>query len=308
MRRKVSVVGAGNVGASCALYISEMEIADVTLIDVVEGLPQGKALDLFEGSPVRGYDGASVGSNDYASLAGSDVVVVTAGFPRKPGMSRTDLLAKNAEIIGAVADSVKKHAPQAFVIVVTNPLDVMTYFMWKRTGFPKERVLGMAGVLDSTRFRSFIAMELGISVSDVMAMVLGGHGDAMVPLTRFATVSGIPVSELIPAARLEEIVTRTRNGGAEIVSLLKTGSAYYAPASSAAQMVEAILKDKKRVVPCAVHLDGQYGLKDVYLGVPIRLGAGGVEKIFEVPLTADEKSALAKSAKEVAEMIAELPH
>ncbi len=308
MRRKVSVVGAGNVGASCALYVSEMEIADVTLIDVVEGLPQGKALDLFEGSPVRGYDGASVGSNDYASLAGSDVVVVTAGFPRKPGMSRTDLLAKNAEIIGAVADSVKKHAPQAFVIVVTNPLDVMTYFMWKRTGFPKERVLGMAGVLDSTRFRSFIAMELGVSVSDVMAMVLGGHGDAMVPLTRFATVSGIPVSELIPAARLEEIVTRTRNGGAEIVSLLKTGSAYYAPASSAAQMVEAILKDKKRVVPCAVHLDGQYGLKDVYLGVPIRLGAGGVEKIFEVPLTADEKSALSKSAKEVAEMIAELPH
>lgn len=307
MRKKVSVVGAGNVGASCALYVSEMEIADVTLIDVVEGLPQGKALDLFEGSPVRGYDCAVVGSNDYADLKGSDVVVVTAGFPRKPGMSRTDLLTKNAEIIGGVADAIRTQAPNAFVIVVTNPLDVMAYYMRQRTGFAKERVLGMAGVLDSTRFRSFIAAELGVSVSDVMAMVLGGHGDAMVPLTRFATVAGIPVTELISPERLQALVDRTRNGGAEIVALLKTGSAYYAPASSAAQMVEAILKDKKRVIPAAVGLSGEYGLKDVYLGVPIVLGARGVEKILEVPLTDAEKAALAKSAKEVQDAILELP-
>lgn len=306
MRKKVSVVGAGNVGASCALYVSEMELADVCLIDIVEGLPQGKALDLFEGSPVRGYDCRVTGANDYSALENSDVVVVTAGFPRKPGMSRSDLLAKNAEIVGGVAESIKKHAPKAFVIVVTNPLDVMTYFMWKKTGFPKERVLGMAGVLDSTRFRSFLAMELGVSVSDVMAMVLGGHGDAMVPLTRFATVSGIPVTELIAPDRLAEIVKRTANGGAEIVALLKTGSAYYAPASSAAQMVEAILKDKKRVIPAAVHLSGEYGLKDLYFGAPIVLGAKGVEKILQVPLTPEEKTALEKSAQEVLAGIQEL--
>ncbi|MCC7140664.1 MAG: malate dehydrogenase [Candidatus Eisenbacteria bacterium] len=307
MRKKISIVGAGNVGASCALYVSEMEVGDVTLIDIVEGVPQGKALDLFEGSPVRRADAKTTGSNSYDDLAGSDVVVVTAGFPRKPGMSRTDLLNKNAEIIGTVADAIREKAPKAFVIVVTNPLDVMTYYMWKRTGFPRQRVMGMAGVLDSTRFRSFIAMELNVSVEDVMAMVLGGHGDAMVPLTRFATVSGIPVTELIPEARLNEIVTRTKNGGAEIVALLKTGSAFYAPASSAAQMVEAILKDKRRVVPVAAGLNGEYGLKDLHFGVPVVLGENGVERIIEVPLSESERAALEKSAREVHDMIGELP-
>ncbi|MFN8549682.1 MAG: malate dehydrogenase [Candidatus Eisenbacteria bacterium] len=307
MRKKISVVGAGNVGASCALYVSEMEVGDVTLVDIVEGVPQGKSLDLFEGSPVRGADARMTGSNSYDDLAGSDVVVVTAGFPRKPGMSRTDLLKANADIIGTVAEAIRTKAPNAFVIVVTNPLDVMTYYMWKKTGFPRERVMGMAGVLDSTRFRSFIAAELNVSVQDVMAMVLGGHGDAMVPLVSYATVGGIPVSELIPAARLKEIVDRTKNGGAEIVALLKTGSAYYAPASSAAQMVEAILKDKKRVVPVAAGLNGEYGLKDLHFGVPVILGEKGVEKIFEVPLTAEERAALEKSAQEVKSAIAELP-
>ena len=307
MRRKISIVGAGNVGASCALYVSEMELGDVTLIDIVEGVPQGKSLDLFEGSPVRGADARMTGSNSYDDLAGSNVVVVTAGFPRKPGMSRTDLLNKNAEIIGTVAEAIRTKAPDAFVIVVTNPLDVMTYYMWKKTGFPRERVMGMAGVLDSTRFRSFIAAELNVSVQDVMAMVLGGHGDAMVPLTSYATVGGMPVTQLIPEKRLAEIVDRTKNGGAEIVALLKTGSAYYAPASSAAQMVEAILKDKKRVIPVAAGLTGQYGLSDLYFGAPVILGEKGVEKIFEVPLTASERAALEKSAQEVKAAIAELP-
>ncbi len=307
MRRKISIVGAGNVGASCALYVSEMELGDVTLIDIVEGVPQGKSLDLFEGSPVRGADARMTGSNSYDDLAGSNVVVVTAGFPRKPGMSRTDLLNKNAEIIGTVAEAIRTKAPDAFVIVVTNPLDVMTYYMWKKTGFPRERVMGMAGVLDSTRFRSFIAAELNVSVQDVMAMVLGGHGDAMVPLTSYATVGGMPVTQLIPEKRLAEIVDRTKNGGAEIVALLKTGSAYYAPASSAAQMVEAILKDKKRVIPVAAGLTGQYGLSDLYFGAPVVLGEKGVEKIFEVPLTASERAALEKSAQEVKAAIAELP-
>jgi malate dehydrogenase len=304
--RKVAVVGGGNVGSMCAFYLSEMEIADVALLDIVEGMPQGKALDIFEGTPVRGADCRIQGSNDWAELKDSDVVVITAGLARKPGMSRTDLLLKNAEIVGDIADKIRAMAPNAFVIMVTNPLDVMTYLAFRRTGFPAARVMGMAGVLDSTRFRSFIAMELGVSVLDVHAMVLGGHGDSMVPLTRYATVGGIPVTELIPAGRLEEIVQRTRDGGAEIVALLKTGSAYYAPGASAAQMVEAILKDKRRILPVAAHLDGQYGMSGIFLGVPVRLGKGGVEKIIEIDLQPEEVAALRRSGDGVASSIAEL--
>lgn len=303
---KVTIVGGGNVGAMTALYVSEKEVADVVLLDVVEGLPQGKALDMFEGTPVRGVDTRIRGSNDFEELRGSDVVVVTAGLARKPGMSRTDLLLKNAEIITSISEKTRIYAPHAFVVMVTNPLDIMSYLAWRRTGFPRNRVMGMAGVLDSTRFRSFIAMELNVSVADVTAMVLGGHGDAMVPLTRFTNVGGIPVSELIPADRLEKMVQRTRDGGAEIVSLLKSGSAYYAPAASAAQMVEAILKNKRRILPASVLLDGEYGFKGVFLGVPIKLGATGVEEIIEVSLTEEERDALARSARGVEEAIKEL--
>lgn len=303
---KVTIVGGGNVGAMTALYVSEKEVADVVLLDVVDGMPQGKALDIFEGTPVRGVDTRIRGSNDFEELRGSDVVVITAGLARKPGMSRTDLLMKNAEIITSISEKTRIYAPHAFVVMVTNPLDVMSYLCYRRTGFPRNRVMGMAGVLDSTRFRSFIAMELNVSVTDVTAMVLGGHGDAMVPLTRFTNVGGIPVSELIPADRLEKMVQRTRDGGAEIVALLKSGSAYYAPAASAAQMVEAILKNKRRILPASVLLDGEYGFKGVFLGVPIKLGATGVEEIIEVTLTEDEKEALARSARGVEEAIKEL--
>ena len=303
---KVTIVGGGNVGAMTALYVSEKEVADVFLLDVVDGMPQGKALDIFEGTPVRGVDTRIRGSNDFEELRGSDVVVITAGLARKPGMSRTDLLMRNAEIITSISEKTRIYAPHAFVVMVTNPLDVMSYLCYRRTGFPRNRVMGMAGVLDSTRFRSFIAMELNVSVTDVTAMVLGGHGDAMVPLTRFTNVGGIPVSELIPADRLEKMVQRTREGGAEIVALLKSGSAYYAPAASAAQMVEAILKNKRRILPASVLLDGEYGFKGVFLGVPIKLGATGVEEIIEVTLTEDEKEALARSARGVEEAIKEL--
>jgi malate dehydrogenase len=304
--RKVTVVGGGNVGAMAAFCLSEMELADVVLIDIVEGLPQGKALDMFEGTPVRGIDCRITGSNDWADMKGSDVVVVTAGLARKPGMSRTDLLMKNAEIIGDIAVRIRDHAPNAFVVVVTNPLDVMTYLTFKKTGFPANRVMGMAGVLDSTRFRSFIAMELNVSAVDVQAMVLGGHGDSMVPLTRYANIAGVPVTQLISKDRLDAIVQRTRDGGAEIVSLLKTGSAYYAPGESAAQMVEAILKDRRRILPVAAYLDGQYGLRGIYCGVPVRLGAGGVEQIIELELTAEESAALRASGESVAASIKEL--
>ena len=303
---KVTIVGGGNVGAMTALYVSEKEVADVVLLDVVDGMPQGKALDIFEGTPVRGVDTRIRGSNDFEELRGSDVVVITAGLARKPGMSRTDLLMRNAEIITSISEKTRIYAPHAFVVMVTNPLDVMSYLCYRRTGFPRNRVMGMAGVLDSTRFRSFIAMELNVSVTDVTAMGLGGHGDAMVPLTRFTNVGGIPVSELIPADRLEKMVQRTREGGAEIVALLKSGSAYYAPAASAAQMVEAILKNKRRILPASVLLDGEYGFKGVFLGVPIKLGATGVEEIIEVTLTEDEKEALARSARGVEEAIKEL--
>jgi malate dehydrogenase len=306
--KKVSVIGGGgNVGASCGLYLAERGICEVMLVDIVEGVPQGKGLDLREARSVRGFDSAVAGTNDYADIRGSDVVVVTAGFPRKPGMSRTDLLLKNAEIIGEVAGKVREYAPEAFVVVVSNPLDIMAYYMMKKTGFAPNRVMGMAGVLDSTRFRCFIADELGVAPTDVQAMVLGGHGDSMVPLPRYATVSGVPITDLLEASVIDRLVERTAKGGGEIVALLKTGSAFYAPAASAAQMVEAILLDNKRFVPAAAHLDGQYGLKDVYVGVPVILGAGGVEKIVELPLSDGELAKLRASAEEVAEGIGQLP-
>ncbi len=306
MNRKVTVIGAGNVGASAALFVAERGLADVTLIDILEGVPQGKALDMRQATPLWHKGGAIEGSNDPAAVAGSDVVIMTAGFPRKPGMSRTDLLKANADIIRPAAEAVKAHAPNAYVVVVTNPLDVMAHLFWKVTGFPKHRVMGMAGILDSARFRAFIGMELGVSPSDVHAMVLGGHGDSMVPLPRYTTVGGIAVSELIPADRLAAIIQRTRDGGAEIVKLLKTGSAYYAPAMSAVEMAEAILTDQKRLVPCSVLLEGQYGLRDLFIGVPIVIGGKGVEKVIELKLSPEETAALQKSGKDVADMIAEL--
>jgi len=306
MKRKVAVIGAGNVGASAALYVAERGLADVTLIDIVEGLPQGKALDMQQTAPLWGKGGRIEGSNDLAAVKGADVVIMTAGFPRKPGMSRSDLLKANADIIRPAAEAVKKHAPDAFVVVVTNPLDVMAHLFWKVSGFPKHRVMGMAGILDSARMRAFIAMELGVSGADIHAMVLGGHGDSMVPLPRFTTVAGISITHLLPAERIAAIAERTRGGGAEIVKLLKTGSAYYAPAMSAVEMAEAILTDQKRLVPCSVLLEGEYGMKDLFVGVPVMLGAKGVEKILKLELSAEELAALQKSGKEVADMIHEL--
>jgi malate dehydrogenase len=306
VNRKVGVIGAGNVGASAALYIGERGLADVTLIDIVEGMPQGKALDMLQAAPFWGKGGRLEGANDLGAVKGCDVVVMTAGFPRKPGMSRADLLKANADIVRPAAEAVKKHAPNATVVIVTNPLDVMAHLFWKVTGFPKHRVLGMAGILDSARMRAFVAMELGISGADVHAMVLGGHGDSMVPLPRFTTVGGIPITELLSADRIAAISQRTRDGGAEIVKLLKTGSAYYAPAMSAVEMVEAILTDQKRLVPCSVLLEGEYGMKDLFIGVPVLLGAKGVEKIVELELEADELAALHKSGADVAAAIAEL--
>ena len=298
-RPMVAVVGAGQVGATTAQRIGEAALADVTLIDIVEGMPQGKSLDLREAAPVLGADAIFRGSNDLAAMKGSDLVVVTAGLPRKPGMSREDLLQKNAEIVGGVADAILRYAPGAFVIVVSNPLDVMTWLTWRRTRFPKNRVMGMAGLLDAARFSAFIAMELGVSVKDIRAMVLGGHGDMMVPLARFSTVAGVPVTELIPQKRLGEIVQRTRDGGAEIVSLLKTGSAFYAPSASAAAMAAAILRDEKRILPVCALLQGEYGLSDVFVGVPAKLGAGGVEAVIELKLVKEEMEALRRSAEMV---------
>ena len=298
-RTKVTVVGAGQVGATTAQRIGESELADVTVIDIVEGMPQGKALDLQEAAPVLGADAVFAGSNDLSAMAGSRIVVVTAGLPRKPGMSREDLLRKNAEIVGGIADAVARHAPESIVIVVSNPLDVMTWLTFRKTGFPKARIMGMAGVLDSARFSAFLSMELDVSVKDIRAMVLGGHGDSMVPLPRYTTVGGIPVTELIPQDRLAEIVQRTRDGGAEIVGLLKVGSAFYAPSASVAAMVSAILRDEKRVLPVCTLLEGEYGLKDVFLGVPAKLAAVGVEQVLEVPLQADETAALQRSADKV---------
>lgn len=298
-RAKIACIGAGNVGAACAQYCLDMELGDVVLTDVVEGVPQGKALDLTEAGPVRGYSCMAVGTNDYKDIAGADVCVVTAGLPRKPGMTRLDLLEKNGRIITEVCENIRKHAPDSIVIIVTNPLDVMAYVAYKKLGFPSARVIGMAGVLDSSRMRSFVAMELGCSMKNVDTMVLGSHGDDMVPLPEYTTVSGIPITKLLPKERVDAIVERTRKGGGEIVALLKTGSAYYAPGASAARMAEAILRDEKQVLPCAAYLDGLYGLKDVYAGVPCKLGRGGVEDIIELELTGEQKAALHKSADEV---------
>jgi malate dehydrogenase len=304
---KITVIGAGNVGATTAQRIADKELAEqVVLVDVVEGVPQGKGLDMWEAAPVEGTDTMMIGTNGYDETAGSDIVVITAGLARKPGMSRDDLLMKNAEIVGSCAEQAVAKSPNAIFILVSNPLDVMTYVTMKKTGLKRERVIGMAGVLDSARFRSFVAMELNVSVEDVTAFVLGGHGDSMVPLPRFSTVAGIPLPELIPAKRLEEIVTRTRNGGIEIVNFLKTGSAYYAPSSSAVQMVESIVKNKRRILPCAVWLDGEYGLKNTVAGVPVKLGKNGVEQIIEIKLQPEEAAALQRSADDVKENIAKL--
>lgn len=294
---KVSVIGAGNVGATTALLIAQRELADVVLTDIVEGIPQGKGLDMTEAAPVGRFDAKVKGTNDYSDISDSDVVVVTAGFPRKPGMSRLDLLQKNAAVVSDVSQNIAEYAPDSIVIMVTNPVDVMTYHAWKITGFPCSRVVGQAGVLDSARFAAFIAMELDVSVEDISAMVLGGHGDEMVPLPRYTTVSGISITELLPSETIDRLIERTRKGGSEIVGLLKTGSAFYAPAAAITQMVEAILKDKKRILPCSAHLDGEYGIDDIYIGVPAKLGTNGVEEIIELKLTDAELASLQASAK-----------
>ena len=303
MRKKVTVVGAGNVGANCALRIADKELADVVLVDVVEGVPQGKGLDLLESGPVQGYDVMVTGSNDYTPTANSDVAIITAGFPRKPGMSRDDLLIANYEIVRAATEQVAKGSPNCIIIVVTNPLDAMAQAAYWVSKFPKNRVVGMAGVLDSARFRTFIADELKVSVENVTGVVMGGHGDTMVPLVRLTNVSGIPLTELMDQATIDRIVDRTRNGGAEIVKYLKTGSAYYAPSAAAVEMAESILKDKKKVLPCAAYLEGEYGIKGLFAGVPVKLGAGGIEKIYEVKLTSEEQAMLKKSADAVQELV-----
>jgi malate dehydrogenase len=302
MRAKVTVVGAGNVGATTAQYIVERELADVVLTDVVDGLPQGKGLDLLQAGPVHGYDCRITGSNDYGETADSDLVVITAGLARKPGMSRDDLLLKNAEIVGGIVQEVVRRSPQAILIVVTNPLDAMAQLAFRRSGFPKHRVIGMAGVLDSSRFRTFIAKELEVSVENVTAFVLGGHGDTMVPLPRYSTVAGIPITELLTKDRLDALVQRTANGGAELVGLLKTGSAFYAPAASAVEMVEAILRDKKKILPCTAYLEGEFGIQGLYVGVPVKLGRRGIEQIIQIRLTPGEQAALHRSAAAVREL------
>src|SRR5215210_4365192 len=306
-RHKVTVIGAGNVGATTAQRIAEAGLADVVLVDIVEGLPQGKGLDLAEASPVVGHDARITGTNDYADTSGSDIVVVTSGLARQPGMSRDDLLAKNAGIVRAVVEQAAKHSPEAILIIVTNPLDAMCHVAMQASGFPRERVLGMAGVLDSARFRTFIAEELGVSVADTHAFVLGGHGDTMVPLPRYSTVAGVPITELLAPDRVKALVDRTANGGAEVVALLKTGSAFYAPAASTFEMVEAVLLDRRRVLPCAVMLSGQYGVDGLFVGVPIVIGAGGMQRVIEITLTDDERAAFQKSAAAVQELVDKLP-
>lgn len=302
MDKKVTVVGAGNVGATAAQRLAEKQLCDVVLVDIVEGVPQGKSLDLMEAAPIEKHDAKLTGTNGYEESAGSDIVIITAGIPRKPGMSRDDLISTNAGIVKNVTEQIAKLSPNAVLIIVSNPLDAMCHVAHKASGFPKNRVIGMAGVLDSARFRAFIAMELNVSVENTHAFVLGGHGDTMVPLPRYSTVAGIPITELMPADRIDALVKRTASGGAEIVGLLKTGSAYYAPASAAVEMAEAILKDKKKILPCAVYLEGEYGYKDLFIGVPVKLGAGGAEQIVEITLTADEKAALDKSAAAVEDL------
>lgn len=303
MRKKVTVVGAGNVGANCALRIAEKELADVVVVDIIEGVPQGKALDLLQSGPVQGYDVTITGANDYEPTANSDIIVLTAGFPRKPGMSRDDLLMANYDIVRPATEQAVKYSPNAIIIVVTNPLDAMCWTAFKVSGFSKNRVVGMAGILDTARFRTFIAKELKVSVENITALVLGGHGDTMVPLVRFTSVSGIPLTELMDQATIDRLVERTRNGGAEIVKYLKTGSAYYAPSAAAIEMAESILKDKKKVLPCAAYLEGEYGINGLFVGVPVKLGSQGVEKVYEVKLTAEESAALKKSAGAVQELV-----
>jgi malate dehydrogenase len=302
MRKKVTIVGAGNVGATAAHWIAAKELADVVLIDVVEGVPQGKGLDLLEAMPIEKRDCNIIGTNDYADTANSDIVVITAGIPRKPGMSRDDLLNTNYKIMSDVVSKVVANSPNTIIIVVSNPLDAMAQAAYVQAKFPRERVIGMAGVLDTARFRTFIALELNVSVENVTAFVLGGHGDTMVPLPRYSTVAGIPITELIVPNRLESLVQRTRDGGAEIVKHLKTGSAYYAPSAAAVEMVEAILKDKKKILPCAAYLQGEYGIHGLYVGVPCKLGAKGLEQIIEIKLTAEEQAALQRSADSVKEL------
>jgi malate dehydrogenase len=299
--KKISIIGAGMTGSTAAHWVAERELADVVLLDVVEGMPQGKSLDLAQAMPIIGKDSNVVGTNDYADTKGSDIIIITAGLPRKPGMSRDDLLKTNAEIVGKAATETLKFSPDAFYIVLTNPLDTMAYLTMKKTNLPRERVIGQAGILDSARMRAFVAMETGVSVENIQCYVLGGHGDEMVPLTRHSNVAGIPLKEYLPADKLEAIVNRTRKGGGEIVNLLKTGSAYYAPSMACVQMADAILKDKKLIVPCAAYMDGEYGLKDMYFGVPVMLGAGGMERIIEYKFDDEEKAMFEKSAASVKE-------
>jgi malate dehydrogenase len=303
VRKKVTVVGAGNVGANCALRIADKELADVVLVDVVEGVPQGKGLDILQSGPVQGYDVMLTGANDYEPTANSDIAIITAGFPRKPGMSRDDLLLANYEVVRTATEQVAKYSPNCIIIVVTNPLDAMAQAAYWVSKFSKNRVIGMAGVLDSARFRTFIAAELKVSVENVVGVVMGGHGDTMVPLTRLSSVSGIPLTELMDQATLDKIVDRTRNGGAEIVKYLKTGSAYYAPSAAAVEMAESILKDKKKVLPCAALLEGEYGINGLFVGVPVKLGALGIEQIYQIKLTAEEQAMLKKSADSVKELV-----
>ena len=303
MRKKIGLIGAGQIGGTLALIAAQKQLGDIVLFDVVEGVPQGKALDIAQSGPLAGYDVKITGTNSYDDVAGSDVLIITAGVPRKPGMSRDDLLDVNLKIISSVAAGVKNTCPNAFTILVTNPLDAMVHAYWKLTGFAASKVVGMAGVLDSTRFRTFVAMELGASVKDVDAIVLGGHGDTMVPLPRLATVGGLPLTELLPADKIEAIVQRTRDGGAEIVKLLKTGSAFYSPAASAIEMAEGYLRDQKRVLPCCAYLDGQYGMSGYFVGVPVVIGAGGIEKIIELKLTAEEKKQLDASLAAVQSLV-----
>ncbi len=306
MQNKITVVGAGNVGATCALFLAEQELGDVVLLDILEGVPMGKGLDILQAGAVLDFDSKVVGTNDYADTANSDIVVITAGLARKPGMDRLDLLKKNAEIISGIVENIKQTSPNAIIIMVTNPIDVMVYLAYKKSGFPSERVVGQAGILDSSRYATFIAMELGVSVKEVKAMVLGGHGDSMVPLPRFSTVSGIPVTELIPANRIQAINERTKVGGGEIVKLLGSGSAYYAPAAASVKMVESIIHDSNHVLPCSAYLNGQYGISDLYVGVPVKLGKDGVTEVVELKLDPHEKEALLNSAEIYKKSISEI--
>ncbi len=305
-RKKITVIGAGHVGATTALWLGIKELGDIVLLDVVDGVPQGKALDMMEASPMEGFDSAILGTTSYEDTANSDLVIITAGLARKPGMSRSDLIAKNKTIIKDVVDNVISYSPDTILIVITNPLDVMVYEAWEASGLAPEKVIGMAGALDSARMRAFIAMELGVSVEDVQAMVLGGHADEMVPLVRYSTVAGIPISTLIPAERINAIIERTRKAGGEIVALLKTGSAYYAPSRAAAEMAESIIKDKKRIIPCAAYLQGQYGEDGFFAGVPVKLGASGIEQILELELNAEEQEAFRASASAIKGLLGKL--